>query len=63
MEEQKESHNPGMMQLQVAVSWLLWAMEMQLYISWSLHVLEVQQEKDDVQTSLQCVFSLATKPL
>lgn len=24
------------------------------------HVLEVQQEKDDVQTSLQCVFCLVT---
>lgn len=27
------------------------------------HVLWVQQEKDDVQTSLQCVFCLATKHL
>lgn len=27
------------------------------------YVLEAQQEKDDVQTSLQCVFCLATEPL
>lgn len=56
LEEQKQSTQPRNGAASGAVSWLLWTMKVQLFISWSLHVLEVQQEKDDVQTSLQCFF-------
>lgn len=54
--KEKNRYDPEMVQVQVAMSWLLWPMKVQLCINQSLHVPEVQQEKDDVQTSLPCVF-------
>lgn len=61
--KEKNRYDPEMVQVQVAMSWLLWPMKVQLCIKQSLHVPEVQQGKDDVQTSLPCVFCVATKPL